>query len=366
MSDTLTNIAGSLVAEKAVGAVLDYTLDYTAGLDAGETLINSVWTATPSDLVLLNQSFTDTTVTVTVSGGVGGNWYVVSNLATGTAGDVHDGAFSLQVIDPAALGAGLNLPFPSVPGAIASLRRDRLFQIMQTFFPTAMLDGSYLLQKLVASTALIQHMLRVFLTPREMLPNTATQDEIDALTATGAVVELEPAYDYNPDLFQGNTWGFQPLRQRPIIAVHGMQFVYPTPNNTLFQIPSEWIRTDNKYGTINLLPVTASFSMPLNAFILSALGGGRMVPNFLEIRYSAGLINCARDWPDILDVILKQTVLSIFEDWYIPGNKSESTSADGLSQSTSVGLKLRDYEDIIGRKLETIRQAMFGIRLGVV
>jgi hypothetical protein len=368
MGDTLSNVSGTLLAEKAVGGVLDYTLDYASGMDAGETLVNSIWTATPADpsISLTSPSFTATSASITVVGGTPGTWYVISNLATGDNGLVHDASFSLWVFDPTALGANLDLPFPSVAGALAALRRDRLMIIAQNFFPGISIDNAYLLDKLAAATAFVSHKLRVFLTQREMLPNTASQDEIDALTLAGNTVNLEPAYDYDPSFFQGNTWGFMPLRQRPIIAVHSMQFQYPTPNNTLWTIPPEWIRADKKYGTINLLPVTGAMTMPLNAFILSALGGGRMVPHFLAIRYRAGLENVARDWPDILDVILKQTVLSIIEDCYIPSSRSESVSADGLSQSSSLGLKISDYADVIDRKLETIRSALFGIMLGVV
>lgn len=366
MSDTLTNIAGGIIGSQTVSAALDYTLDYSADLATGVTLSSSAWMATPGDLTLSNMSFGDTTVTVKCSDGTAGQWYVVSNIAIDAAGDVHTAKFTLEITDPTDLQTTLNLPFPSVSGAIAMLRRDRLMQMLLTYAPEATVSDSYLLQKLNAATKFLEHKLRVFLTPREILPNTALQSEIDAVTQAGNVVELEPAYDYNPDLFQGNTWGFEPLRKRPIISVHSMQFVYPTPNQTLFAIPNEWIRLDKKYGTLNLLPVTAPFTLPLNAFILQALGGGRMVPNFLEIRYRAGLENVALDWPDILDLILKQTVLSVVEDFYVPSGKSQSTSADGLSQSESIGLKMEDYEGIIGRKSETIRSALFGIMLAVI
>lgn len=366
MSDTLVNVSGNLIAEKAVGAVLNYTLDLAPGMNPGESIVSSAWTASPAGPSLTQSGIAGTQVTIVVSGGTAGAWYTISVLATGDTGLVHDAQFSLFVYDPASTAASLNLPFPSVPGAIAALRRDRLLLIAQTFFPGVTLDTQYLISKLASASAFISHKLRVFLTPREMLPNTASQAEIDALTTAGNVVALEPAYDYDPEFFQGNTWGFTPLRQRPVIAVHSMRFVYPTPNEVLYAIPSEWIRVDRRAGTINLLPVTASFSLPLNAFILSALGGGRMVPMFLEIRYRAGLENIAQDWPDILDIILKQTVLSIIEDFYIPSSGSDSVSADGLSQSSSVSLKTQDYIDIIDSKAETMRSALFGIRLAVI
>lgn len=360
-----TAIAGVLVAAQSVGARLNYVLDYSADLAAGDALTSSVWTA-PDGITLSGASYTNSAATIIVSGGTAGLWYDIENRATGTTGLIYAGSLRIYIQDPSAIGAGLALPFPSIVGALASLRRDRLLSVSQQFFPGTTLADDYLLSKLTASTALIQRQLRVYLSPTEILPNTADQSEIDALTAAGNTVALEPAYDYNPDIFQGNTWGFQPLRSRPIIAVHSMRFVYPTPGNTLFDIPSAWIRLDKKYGTLNLLPVQTATMLPLNAFILSALGGGRTVPNFIEIRYRAGLENVGRDWPDILDIVLKSTVLSIVEDMFVPSSRSESTSADGLSQSASLGLKMQDYQDVIDRKIAIITRALFGIVLAVI
>lgn len=371
MSDSLTSIAGVLVAEKLIGANLNYSLDYTADMQPGDAITNSVWVAPPG-LTLTNASFTNNIVTVDIGGGAAGEWYAITNLATGITGAgatpalVYAASIRLYVKDDAALGAGLNLPFPSILAALATIRRDRLLYVSQIFFPGIPLEDDYLLEKLSASTALIQRQLRVYLVPTEMIPNTATQDEINALTAAGNVVVQEPAYDYNPEIFIGNTWGFQPLRQRPIIAVHSMQFVYPTPGASIFTIPSEWIRLDKKYGTLNLLPVQTATMLPLNAFILSALGGGRTVPNFIEIRYRAGLENVAQDWPDILDVILKATVLSIVEDMFIPSSASSSVSADGLSQTSSLSLKMEEYQQVIDRKINIIKSAMFGIVMAVI
>lgn len=367
MSDTLVNVAGSLIAKKASGAKLNYTLDFAPDMVSGETIVGAGWTCTPTGPTLSGISFSGTQVTVIVSGGTSGIWYSVQCLATGSTGLIYDGAFSLLVEDAAALGTGLNLPFPSVLGILASMRRDRLFMAAQNFFPLANIDNNYLLQKLVSATVSIQRRLRVHLMPAEMLPNTASQAEIDALVlSSGLPVELEPAYDFNPKMFQGDTWGHIDTRQRPIIAVHSIRFVYPTPANVLYDIPVQWIRLDKKYGAINLVPVSNFSMLPVNAFIISALGGGRTIPNFLEIRYSTGLENIARDWPDILDMIQKTAVLSVLEDNYIPSSRSESTSADGLSQSSSIGMAMDQYEGVIQKKFDAISSAMFGIRLTVL
>jgi hypothetical protein len=365
MSETLTAVGGELIASKGEAAVLNYTLDYTPDLATGETLTNSTWstpTVLSGGITLSGSAYTDSAVTIVVSGGTSGQWYVVKNVATGSTGLTHEGSIRLFVSDPTTLGAGIVTPFPSIPGAIASLRRDRLMTMLNTYLPAGtVIDDDYLLQKLVAAQSYLAHRLRVPLVPTEMLPNTVDPSETAALDVAHTPYALEPAYDYDPAMFIGNTWGRMETRQRPIIDVHSMKFVYPTPTSTLFEIPRPWIRVDKKFGVINLLPIQTSMMLPLNAFILSALGGGRTVPAFIQIRYSAGLTNVSRDYPEILDLILKQTALGIAEDLYLPSSRSESTSADGLSQSTSIGFKIDDYTKLVDEKLSSIKSSLFGI-----
>ena len=365
MSDALSSVAGSLLAQKGAAASLTYGLDYSPDMAAGDTIVASTWTSS-SGITLTANQFGGTQVGITIGGGTAGTWYVVKNAATDNVGDVHTTIIRLYVeTDPILIGAGLNLPFPSVMGALAAFRRDRLVTMAMNFFPDVTIDDSYILDKMVVATRTLERRLRTHFVPTEVLPNTASQAEIDGLVAAGEIVELEPAYDYDPNLFRGNSFGFMSTRQRPIIAIHDMRFTYPT-SNTVFAIPPEWIRVDRKYGTINLLPVTTPSQLPLNAFLLSALGGGRVLPQFIELRYRTGLENAAQDWPDILDVILKATALGIVEDTFVPSSKSESTSADGLSQSASIGLKMQDYDDIIAKKTKVLQSALFGIRMGVL
>jgi hypothetical protein len=363
MSDALQSVAGGLITELVIGQTLNYSLDYTPDMTAGEALTASTRASAPAGLTLSGSAYTDNTVTIVLSGGVADTWYVVQNLATSSAGLIHQGSFQVFVANPLAFGTGIVSPFPSIAGALASLRRDRLLSLLLLYLPGITFDDDYLLGKLLASTALIQRMLRTHLTPTEMLPNMATPAEIAALKATGATVELEPQYDYDPGMFLGNQWGHFDTRQRPIIALHSIRFTYPTPNTQLFDVPTDWFRVDYKYGVINLVPIQTALLVPLNAFILSALGGGRTVPAFIQIRYSTGLVNVARDWPDILDCILKQTAIGVMEDAFAPTSRNESVSADGLSQSSSIGITLRDYQDLVDRRLETIRQSLFGIRV---
>jgi hypothetical protein len=363
MSETFSNVMGQLLAQKGAAATLNYTLDYTPDMGPGEALTNSVWTESTGTLVLSGNAFSNSQVTIVVSGGLAQTWYILENVATGNTGLTHESSIRLYVSDAATLGAGIVTPFPNLPAAIASLRRDRLYSIMTYYMPGGTLDDDYLLQKLVSATSYVQHRLRCFLTPVEMLPNTALASEFAAFDATIPPTPwaTEPPYDYDPAMFIGNTWGRTETRQRPLNVVHSMSFVYPAPTSTLFTIPQDWIRIDSKYGVINLLPIQDSMMLPLNAYLLSALGGGRLIPEFLQIRYQAGLTNCARQYPEILDCIKRSAILSIMEDLFVPSNLSQSTSADGLSQSVSMGFKLEDYTKTLDEKIDKIKQSLFGI-----
>lgn len=352
--------AGGLWAEKPAGSSLDYTLSWT--LDAGDTITSATW-ASDSGISLSQKSNTDTTTTTWISGGTAGSWYIVTCTIVTSSGRTDQQSFRLFVKDVSApLGAGVVSVFSSLTAAVAELRRDRLVSVAETYLPDTELSDEYLLGKLLAAEKDIERQLRVFLTPRTIVPDTTQQAEIDALVAGGANVLLEPGYDYTPAVWQGNTWGLITVRQKPIIDVQEISFNYPAPTDRLYTIPIEWVRPDKKYGMINIVPVTSAVSLPLNAFLLSALGGGRNLPLMLQIKYRAGLTNAAGDYPDLLDLVKKSAVLGIIDDQFLPA--SGSVSADGLSQSVSWdATKIRDEID---KRVERLRQSMQGIRMMVI
>lgn len=367
MDGSLKERAGSLWAEQAVTASLDYTLGFLGLLDPGDTIASVAWTTDPG-LDAQNPIWTSTTATVSISvapssrATAATNWFWVRCDATSAAGGVFSQAFRLYIHDRTTLGAGVLSCLPSIPNAVMSLRRDRLMVAARSYMPGIELDDDFLLEKLVAAEADVQRRLRVFLTPREMLPTGADPSEAAALVAAGSVVEYEPGYDYDPQMFVGNRWGLLETRQKPIIAIHSLMFAYPLPSNVLFTFPHDWIRGDFKYGRLNIVPIQAAAALPLNAFILSALGGGSTVPLMLQLRYRAGLANCAADYPEILDVIKKEAVVSVVEDSLSP--VSASTSADGLSESISTNLEA--YKTAAEKRIETLRQALHGVRMMVM
>ncbi len=364
MADGFKEAGGVTWAELAAGAAENFTIDYVDDLTPGDTITGSTWSG--AGLTFTGQGIDGTAVNVRIGGSDAGKWYDVTNLVTTADGDTLVKDFRLYSRAGTSLDTDLpsifNTGGASIRDAIASLRRDRLALALRRLSPRAEISDESLLEKLLAAEAQVSRDLRVWLTPREVLPWSASADEIQALQDAGKVVEFEPGYDYSPEFYDGNSWGRLDLRQVAVIEVHKIEFVYPSLGQTLYAIPNEWIRVDRKYGAISLVPTNATIVLPLNNYILTVLGGGRTIPLMIQVRYSAGLQNAARDYPDLVDIIKKSAVLRLVDDMLLP--TSGSTSADGLSQSLSWDAD--KYREAIEKKLEGLRQAIQGVRVMVL
>lgn len=246
--------------------------------------------------------------------------------------------------------------FPDIEDAVAVLRRDRL---AAPHLASASFSDDYLAGQLLAAEADAESALRVYLSPVEILPETATQEDKDLLDDEGIRWEEEPGYDLEPDFFSGERWGYLLTRQRPIIAVHSLQFVYPAPFRGIFTVPADWIRLDKKYGHIRLVPGSQSFNAPLSIGVMQVLGGGRGIPQMLQLRYTAGLQNAASKYPDLLDLVQRMAALRLLQGLFPAA--SGSISADGLSESTSMDLS--KYQSDIDSHLERLRQRLQGPQL---
>jgi hypothetical protein len=212
-----------------------------------------------------------------------------------------------------------------------------------------------------AAEADAQHRLRVFLRPTYVLPFPVPSTDLAAVPDGTPWVE-EPGYDYEPDLFQGEGWGYLVTRHKPILSVDYIQFAYPQPLSTVWNLPMEWVRLDKKYGHIRIVPAGTSYSAPFSAWMMQVLGGGRNIPQMIRVRYRAGLENAAMQYPDLVDAVKKMAILRMVET-QMPGT-SESISADGLSQSKS--LDLNQYRDAIKSKLDAVSESIHGIKLMVM
>lgn len=228
---------------------------------------------------------------------------------------------------------------------VNEILQNRMIVAASEYFPDVELVDDYVYKKVLAAEASIRRQLRVAFEPTTYFPDTPTQAQIDALN--GKPWAIDPAYDFDPEFFQGERWGFIITRQKPIVSVASISFAYPSPQNTVFSVPNEWIRFDRKAGHIRLVPASQTFAAPLSAFLMQAIGGGRSIPFMIRVQYVAGLSDAVNEWPDLVDVIYKQAALSIIKDAFIP--KSGSISADGLSQSKT--LDVNEFQDSINETL---------------
>jgi hypothetical protein len=224
---------------------------------------------------------------------------------------------------------------------VDEMRADRLVVAAAGALPSVKLSDEYIWEKIRAAESELSHKLRVFLVPTHIFPDQPTQDQIDALNGQDWVIESSP--DYEAAMFAGDRWGYIVTREKPVISVTLMRWVYPTQNNGYFDIPVEWLSIDKKYGHIRVVPTSNAVLTSMAGFIMMNIAGGRDIPSMIRLEYTAGLTNVSEDWPEILDLIKKMAVLKIINDAFLP--QSGSISADGLSESIS--LDIDKYNDII-------------------
>lgn len=215
---------------------------------------------------------------------------------------------------------------------VNELRQDRLMAAAAGVLQDVSVSDDYLWDKVRAAESEISHTLRVPLVPTRFFSYEPTPEQIDALD--GMAWGIDPAYDYSPDMFHFDKWGYFVTRQRPIVEVVKMRFAYPSQETGFFDVPKDWIRIDARYGHIRLVPASPAMFFTMNAFIMTALAGSRTIPFMIQLEYTAGLTDVGNTYPELLDVIKKKAVLKIVADAFLP--QSGSISADGLSESVSV------------------------------
>lgn len=224
---------------------------------------------------------------------------------------------------------------------VGDIRSEQLVAAAAGALQDVKVSDDYIWNKVRAAEADIAHRLRVPLVPTKFFPNPPTQEQLDALD--GMAWAIDPAYDYTPDMFMFEKWGYFITRQRPIISVDSMIFAYPSATDGWIQIPKDWIRIDAKYGHVRLVPSSPAVFTTMNAFIMTALAGSRSIPFMIQLEYTAGLTDVADTYPELIDAIKKQAICKIITEAFMP--QSGSISADGLSQSISVDVS--KYQDTI-------------------
>jgi hypothetical protein len=245
--------------------------------------------------------------------------------------------------------------------AVADMR-EAMSMLPKSVIDTSTMTPDYLYRKLLSAEKAAAHRLRVFLEPTKVFAGEPTANELAAIP-DGMPWAEEAGYDYEPELWNAEDWGYLVLRNRFVSAVDSVQFMYPAPAATVFTIPPNWIRLDKKAGHIRFVPAgTAMTSSVFSAFILSAMHGGRNVPQMIQVRYTAGLNDVAAVYPDLIDTMRKMAALLVIGDAF-PA-QSGSISADGLSQSTSVDIS--KWQEGVDSALDHIRDSLHGVRCMVL
>lgn len=252
--------------------------------------------------------------------------------------------------------------FPDQSSAVASLRADRLVLLANSLLGSDFSPSdSYVWAKLMAAEKDAERRLRVFFEPVIVFAYEPSDAEITALA--GARYVEESAYDYEPGVWGTEDWGYTVLRKVPVVAVDSVVFSYPAPTQAVFTMPKEWLRVDKKAGHVRFVPAGSTLSIgAMSATILSAMSGGRTIPQMVQVKYRAGLRNARDEYPDLVDLVQKMALLRIVQDAYLP--QSGSISADGLSQSMSV--QMDAYHDGVDSAIDTLLQSLHGIRMCVL
>lgn len=230
---------------------------------------------------------------------------------------------------------------------VGEMRTEQLIAAAAGVLQDVKVSDDYIWSKVRAAESEIAHRLRVPLVPTRFFPVKPTQEQIDALD--GMAWEHEVGYDYTPDMFERSKWGFIVTRQRPVISVEKLRFAMPSADGSYFDIPQEWIRIDAKYGHLRILPTTNAYLVTTGIMGMTALTWQSVIPNMIQLEYTAGLADVENTYPELIDVIKKQAVCKIVTEAFLP--QSGSISADGLSQSLSVD---------IGKYQETIDHVIDG------
>lgn len=331
MATLFTQTESGFTAEQGAGSVLDYGLDWSEFLASNpdDEIVSSTWQPDDPSVIASQSSIFGSITSVWLSGGNPGSWHAIVNEVT-TRDGRRDSRVCLLYVRPQV--ASRSALFPSRITAISKLRRDRLTLLMSSIMPDVRLSDDFLWDKLLAAESHVSHALRVPLVPTRFFPSDPTPEQIAALD--GNPWALEAPYDYHPADWYGDKWGLILTRQKPIQSVLGMKFVYPSPAQTIVDVPADWIRLDKKYGHIQIVPTGTAYQTLLGGLFMSHLSGGKTLPFTVHLDYVAGLANVHTDFPDLVDAVLKMAVIKIIEDAVLP--QSGSISADGLSQSLSV------------------------------
>jgi len=208
-------------------------------------------------------------------------------------------------------------------------------------------------RSLVVAETEVARKLGVMLEPTEVFPMVEpTAAELAALGDKPYIVE--PGYDMEGGMLGTFQWTSVQLRNRPVIALHSVKFVYPTITTPIYEVPLDWVYPDTKSGLLQFSPRPTASGIAPSLMGASIMARGGAVPQMVRVRYTAGLDPKHRFMPEIIDLIMRTATVKQIK--LTP--QSASISADGLTQSKSM-----DVDKIaaaIDHELEGLRQRLLG------
>lgn len=277
----------------------------------------------------------------------------------------------------------VDAPVPIPAGfSVAMLQSDYLFgldfkdQTGRTM-PTQVMEN-----KINIAITRMQRLLRDFSITPQVIKSSITLGVRNAAggwavepdqAALAAADMFEDPYDY--DVNDYINWGFLVLRRKPVISVERVRLIYPT-GQTIIQYPPEWIKLYKKFGQMSIVPMAGSFNQyPLigqGAMYLPLMSGflTKNVPQLIQVDYTAGLTTVPTD---LTDAIYKMAAIDILRNagqGKAPGVASVSTSADGLSESTTLtqsanttlyGAQIKEYQEDVKRFVADFLEDQKGI-----
>lgn len=348
--------------EQSITARLDYSEDWSDLISGNDSIQSSDWADDSNNALVLESSLIAGVITsVWISGGVAGKTYRISNTVNTAQGRRDTRYFSLTIKDASVPDKPLSSALFSRFSAVNQFKNESL-AFLDKSFPVDNLTDDYIWDSLLSAEADASRRLRTFFEPTVVIPEDAPADEVARLVASGTKFVQEASYDYEPNAWSGDGWGFMILRKTPVVSIDSVIFSYPKPNSNILNVNPDWIRLDHKYGHVRFVPSGPMMAYgPVSFFLMSAIAAGRHIPGMISVRYVSGLKNAAQDYPDLVTVVKRMAILRILKNAFLP--QSSSISADGLSQSTSVDVG--KWEEGIEQTLDTLNQSIHGIRFGV-
>jgi hypothetical protein len=248
---------------------------------------------------------------------------------------------------------------------IEDFRKDYLFGLPSRLRKPEEWSDDFLFNKIRAAENELERTLDCYYTPKRIVC------EPGANLVQGQDYDIaEAAYNYSSDFYQGENWGQIRLRRYPVhrSPLPTVVFAYPNVDNRIFTVPPAWVRLNEDYGVIRLVPNSSSIAATFSAFILTIFSGGRGVPQSIFVNYTAGFSgvtekgDLADNFQDLVELTKHLAILNIVDEAFLPSSVSNST--DGISQSFSYQLK--DYRENYEKKFGRFRDMVKGIRMGVL